>query len=105
MAVENWTSLAHEIGQRYAALVAEQPIVQALFASPDGDGIALWLVTAPADPAATRLLTACYTSLRQQLPETDIRLHILNRRNYPNVDPERVPPDGTILITRFAAPG
>jgi hypothetical protein len=105
MAVENWTSLAHDIGQRYAALVAEQSIVESLWVSPDGDGIALWLVTAPADPAATRLLFPALNAVRTEFPEPEIRLHLLNRRNFPNVDPERVPPDTAILIARFAASG
>jgi hypothetical protein len=105
MAAHNWTDLAQRIGQCFAAAVAEQPIVQTLWASPDEDGIALWLVTAPADPAATRPLFPAANSVRRQFPETDIRLHVLNRRNFPSVDPERVPPDGSILITRFAASG
>ena len=102
MAAHNWTDLAQQIGQRYAAAVAEQPIVQTLWASPDEDGIELWLVTAPADPVVASPLYTGATALRKQFPDTDIRVNIINRRNYPTIDLALVIPENAILIARFA---
>jgi hypothetical protein len=102
MASHDWTKLAQQIGQRFAAAVAEQPIVQTLWASPDEDGIELWLVTAPADPNVERPLYPATTALRRQFPDTDIRVNIINRRNYPTIDLNLVIPEKAILIARFA---
>ena len=105
MAVHNVTDLAQQIGQRYAAAVAEQPIVQALWASTYEDSIDLWLTTEYADPDATWPLHSSATALLMQFPELDLRVHVLNRRNYPNIDWDRVIPTHAILITSFAATG
>ena len=105
MAVHNVTDLAQQIGQSFAATVAEQPIVQALWASTYEDSIDLWLTTEHADPDATWPLYSSATALLMQFPELDLRVHVLNRRNYPAIGWDRVIPANAVLITRFAATG
>ena len=105
MAVHNMTDLAQQIGQHFAATVAEQPIVQALWVSTYEDSIDLWLTTEPADRDAAWPLYSSATALRLQFPELDLRVHVLNRRNFPNISWDRVIPGNAILITRFAASG
>ena len=105
MAVHNVTDLAQQIGQRYAAAVAEQPIVQALWASTYEDTIDLWLTTEYADRNAEWPLHSSATALLLQFPDLDLRVHILNRRNFPTIDWDLVIPQNAILITRFATSG
>ena len=105
MAAQKWAALARRVGRQYAAMVREQPTVESLWYSTEDDGVELWLVTAPSNIATTRRLWARTGSLLNQFPDADIRLHVLNRRNYPSVNLDVMLPEGARLITRFANAG
>src|ERR687885_695350 len=86
MAATKWADVAQRAGQQLAAAVREHPAVESLWVSEDDEGIELWLVTAPTEPAVTRRLHTNEGLLTRQFPEAYVRLYIMNRRNYPNVN-------------------
>lgn len=105
MMAQKWGDLAQRVGQQFAATLGEQPVVQSLWVSTNDDGVELWVVTAPTDPAGTRCLWVGSASFQDRFPEAEIRLHVLNRRNYPTVDLDDMLAERAHLITRFADAG
>jgi hypothetical protein len=105
MTAHKWAELAQQVGQQFAATLGDQPAVETLWISEDDYGIELWLVTAPTEPAVTRRLQAAEVLLQRQFPEPEIRLHVLNRRNFPDLDRGVTLPESAHLVARFAACG
>src|SRR5688572_12664298 len=96
-----WVDLAQRAGAYLAATLGAQPAVQTLWASADDEGLELWLVTAPTEGAVVLQLQAAVTSRLRHFHEVQIRVHVLNRRNYPEFNPSLTLPDGALLLTRF----
>jgi hypothetical protein len=105
MAEHKWDELAQQVGQEYAATIGNQPVVEGVWVSTDEEGVELWVVTAPAAPADTRCLWAGYGAFQRCFEEADVRLHVLNRRNYPGMDLDDLLPEDARLIKRFANAG
>jgi hypothetical protein len=105
MAEHKWDEQAQRVGQEYAATIGDQPVVQGVWVSTDDEGVDVWVVTAPSDPAGTRCLWAGYGAFQKRFPEAEIRLHVLNRRNYPTVDLDDRLAERARLIKRFANAG
>jgi hypothetical protein len=102
MAAHKWADLAQRLGEQFAPHVVGQPAVQTLWVSDDEDGVELWVVTAATEKPVGRDLYGVAVSLERQFPEADIRLHILNRRNFPCVDLDARLAERAHLIARFA---
>jgi hypothetical protein len=83
-----------EIGQHFAKRVRSEAVARRLWVRPQRGTVELWLVTAPADPETVHRLHKAGTALEEQYPEAALRLHVLNARNYPHVDPATLIPEG-----------
>ncbi|HEY7067081.1 MAG TPA: hypothetical protein VII06_36805 [Chloroflexota bacterium] len=105
MAATKWADVAQRAGQQLAAAVREHPAVESLWVSEDDEGIELWLVTAPTEPAVTSRLHAAGGPLYDQFPEAYVRFYVMNRRNFPAVDLDARLTERGQLIERFHSAG
>jgi len=79
-----------QAGSAFAALVRGEPDARRLWVRAVRDYVQLWLMTAPLEADEAPHLYAAGLALEQQFPDADLRLHVLNPRNYPGIDPANI---------------
>jgi hypothetical protein len=90
--------IAAEIGRSFAAHVRSEPAAQRLWVRARGDGVELWLVTAPTDPETVYRLHEAGVRAEAQFPDFELCLHVLNARNYSQLDPSTSIPTGAVEV-------
>lgn len=105
MAEHQWDELAQRVGREYATTIGDQPVVEGVWVSTDDEGVDVWVVTAPTDPASARRLFIGYGAFQRRFQDAEIRLRVLNRRNFPSMDLDDLLPEDARLIKRFANAG
>ncbi len=90
---------AQAAGSALARAVRAEPTVLGLWVRAYRDYVELWLVTAPIEPDAVRRLQEAGLTVEDRFPEADLRLHILNARNYADLDPATLIPPGAEAIS------
>ncbi len=81
-----------EIGLALAKAIRAEPAVRGLWAVTKRDHVELWLVTEPTDMETTGRLLDASLPLHEQLPNARFLVHVLNARDYPDVDPSTLVP-------------
>jgi hypothetical protein len=83
-----------EIERSFAERIRAEPAAQALHVRAHRETVELWLMTTPADYDTVRRLHEAGVAVEEQFPDVELRLHVLNARNYPGTDFTTLIPTG-----------
>lgn len=83
-----------QAGRVFADLVRSEPEACRLWVRAVRDYVELWLVTTPMESDEAPSLYEAGLVLSDQFPAADLRLHVINPRNYPASDPAAIIPPG-----------
>jgi hypothetical protein len=88
------TPTISEIGRSFAERIRAESSPRALRVRAHRETVELWLVTAPVDYDTVHRIHEAGIALEEQFPDVELRLHVLNARNYPGTDPATLIPAG-----------